>query len=202
MVGMAGTANAATEIAREHDEIATLVTRVMSLGRGGERISLLHELCARFIIHAQAEERYVYPTLRRLLPEGGCIADTQHRADRGVARIVAKVENSTAAGPDSEELVARLLDGIRGHVARQDALLLPALIEVCPMGEIDRLGEQLRLGLRMAKDAAVRAGMRACEQAESSDTQSADAEVEPYRSGFRALLRHIARTEAHSAAPA
>lgn len=123
---MTQTADAATELAREHDELDRLATRIATHAPGAERDALVNELCAHFIIHIQAEERYLYPALRRLLSDGSTVAAAQARRDRAVARTIECVEKSGRLSADeSDVLVAHLVVGVQDHVERHDTVLLP-----------------------------------------------------------------------------
>lgn len=216
VIGMTQTANAATELAREHDEIDRLATRIATLAPGPERSALVHEICARFLIHVQAEERYLHPVVRRLLRDGPFLAAFQTRRNRAVARTIECAERGQAEGDEFDILVGHLLIGIQDHVERQDTILLPALVDACPIEEINQLGEMLHEGIRAAREAAERAGARECEQhreqqqgnarndgagSPGGGQQDADAAAEvaephageQHCGGFKALLRRIAR---------
>lgn len=185
---MAQTANAATELAREHEAIEGLTARIgeLEFGADPERMALIHEVCARFAIHLQAEERYLQPALRRLLPDAAAAAVTHARRDRAVCRTIERVESGSARGDEFDILVGQLVVGMQEHVERQDAVLLPVLVDVCSIAEINRLGERLREGMRAAREAAGQAA--ACE---GRDPERALDEGEPGRRGFKALLRRM-----------
>lgn len=210
---MTQTADAATELAREHDEIDRLATRVATHASGDERIALVHELCVRFINHVEAEERYIYPALRRLLSDGSAVAATQARRDRAVARTIECVERGGLEGDEADVLVAHLIVGVQDHVERHDTVLLPALTDAGRTTEdVDRLGEELHEGILAARQEAERAGARGCGRAgggksppgggkpASHAAQAAADAGEPAASsgggthcrGFRGLLQRIA----------
>lgn len=203
---MTQTADAATELAREHDELDRLATRIATHGPGAERDALVNELCARFIIHIQAEERYLYPALRRLLSDGSTVAAAQARRDRAVARTIECVEKSGKLSADeSDVLVAHLVVGVQDHVERHDTVLLPTLTDAGATEEVDQLGEQLHEGIVAARQEAERAGVRASAQAEHeqaaqdgqapppvSSTSSATADGQPGGHGFKAFVQRIA----------
>lgn len=202
---MTQTADAATELAREHDELDRLATRIATHGPGTERDALVNELCARFIIHIQAEERYLYPALRRLLSDGSTVAAAQARRDRAVARTIECVEKSGKLSADeSDVLVAHLVVGVQDHVERHDTVLLPTLTDAGPTEEVDQLGEQLHEGIVAARQEAERAGVRANAQAEqaaqdgqlppasSTPSTPAAADTQPGGHGFKAFVQRIA----------
>lgn len=192
---MKQTKNAVTELAGEHDVIDRLAVRIANLGPGSERTGLVHEVSARFLIHAQAEERYLHPAVCRILQDGTDVAQLQAHRNRAVARTIETVERGEAQGDEMDALVTHLLVGVQDHVDRQNTVLLPELIEVGSAEEIELLGIQLHDGIRTARTAAERAGARARERAQDKEAEAAAAGSEPAARGFRALLQRIARTE-------
>jgi hypothetical protein len=205
---MTQTANAATELAREHDEIDRLATRIATLSSGPERTALVHELCVRFVIHAQVEERYLHPAVRTLLRNGAFAVTFQMRRNRALGRTIACVERGVTEGDEYDIVVSHLLVGVQDHVERQDAFLLPALVDVCPIEQINRLGEQLREGIAAARRAAERAAARSQDRAAAvvsaaaaygpSGPTTASAAAPsggrvPRSRGLRALLQRLAR---------
>jgi hemerythrin superfamily protein len=144
-------ADAATLLGREHREIERLSRLVGSLDRSSERAVLVCELSDRFLTHAAAEERYLYPALRRFLPHGEADALDQVRRQRAAARIVESIERTDEFDATVDALVAQLVVDIRRHVGEQDGVLLPALAGSCPLEESDRLGRRIRGWLRRTR---------------------------------------------------
>ena len=147
-------ANAATELSLEHAEIERLTVRIADLAPSTERTSLVREAAARFVAHAEAEERHLYPALRRFLPDGEIEAVEQARRQHAVARIVETIERTDEFDATFDALVTQLVIDIQRHIEQQDSVLLPALIDGCPLEEINQLGRQLRHDLRAAQDDA------------------------------------------------
>jgi hypothetical protein len=202
VAGMKQAANAATELAREHDEIDRLATRIAAHAPGPERTELVHELCTRFVVHAQVEERYLHPAVRTLLNNGAFAVTLQMRRNRAVGRTVACVERGELEDDEYDIVVSHLLVGVQDHVERQDAFLLPALVDVCPIEQINRLGEQLREGIAAGRRAVERAAARASSERVEEDACAAPpvasaAPVDPPSGrqarlrGFRALLQRV-----------
>jgi hypothetical protein len=171
---MRQTANAVTELS----------ARIAVIADGPDRAALVHELCARFVIHVQAEERYLHPAVRHTLSDGDSMTADQTRRDRAVEGTIECVERRTPQDEEFEALVSLLVVGVQDHVEQQDTVLLPALIGTCSIEEINLLGRQLRHGIPAVRQAAERAGARAA--GEPADGSSPCA-------GFRALLQRIAR---------
>lgn len=140
-------ADAATELRHEHDEIESLAMRLVSLEAGPERTRLVREISVRFLTHANAEERYLYPALRRFLPEGVEDAVRQTRQDDATERIMQSIIETREDDAAYEALVNQLVLDVQRHIEQQESVLLPALVDYCTREEINHLGRQLRDGL-------------------------------------------------------
>jgi hemerythrin superfamily protein len=141
-------ANAATELHREHEQIEGLATRIAALAPSPERAELVRRVAARFVTHARAEERYLYPALRRFLPDGPIDAVKQTRQDDAAERIAQSIDRADEGSEEYEALVNQLVLDIQRHITEQETTLLPTLIDACPREELNHLGRQLREGLR------------------------------------------------------
>lgn len=178
---MTQVANAVMELAHEHDEIDTLALRIATLGRGPEREALVREVGVRFRVHARAEERYLYPAVRRLLSDGIDLACLQTRRNRALANTIESLEQGVEEGDGLDILVGQLVVALQDHVERQECVLLPALIAACPVEEYELLGRELHEGIRAARET-----IGLWEAWETTDDR------EPASSrgrGFRAMLR-------------
>jgi hemerythrin HHE cation binding domain-containing protein len=104
----------------------------------------LVELCARLaepvaasvftaglVRHLSAEEQYLYPTLRAVLPDGDRLADAEVAADARLHRALHPLS--------APEVTAAL----RGHVERCHTRLFPALRAVLDDAALIRLGNRV-----------------------------------------------------------
>ncbi|HET9172999.1 MAG TPA: hemerythrin domain-containing protein [Actinospica sp.] len=145
-------ANGVTELRREHDEIEALAARIAALRPCPERAELVREVAARFLSHARAEQRYIYPAFRRFLPGGTEQAVLQTRHDDAAEQIALSIERAGEDADGYEALVAQLVLDIERHIEQQETVLLPALLDSCSEAEINQLGRQLRSGLHDERD--------------------------------------------------
>lgn len=181
---MPETVDAAKEIAREHDDIDRLTVRISTLSAGAERAAVVHEACVRFAYHVHAEEKHLHQTMRRHLRDGASVVESQRSRDRGVLRTIQYCEMPDMDGDELDVLVGQLVVGIQDHVERYDADLLPALIRACPLAESRRVGELLRAGLQVVRDALK------ISEAPRRAWSEPEPEPQPHRHGLRGLFHH------------
>ena len=185
-MAMPETDDAAKEIAREHDEIDRLSIRICTLGAGADRATAVHQACVRFAYHVHAEEKHLHQAMRRHLPDGSGVVESQRRRDRAVLRTIEYCQLPDVEPDELDVLIGQLVVGIQDHVERYDADLLPALIRACPLAESRRVGELLRAALQAVRD-AVKIG-----DGSKRATADAGALPEPHHRGLRGLLHHRA----------
>lgn len=140
-------ANARTELAMEHADIEGMVQRIASLKAGPERTGLVRETAARFLTHARAEQRYLFPALRRYLPGGEAEVLSQQRRMDAVSAQFEDVVNTHGNDDVDDRLVGRLVLDIQQHIDKQDTMLLPQLLDACPQEEINNIGRQMRYAI-------------------------------------------------------
>jgi hypothetical protein len=174
--------DAVAELTREHDRIDRLALRIATVRPGTERAALVREVGARFLVHARAEEQYLYPAVRRLVTDGIDLACFQTRRNRALARTIESLERGEAEGDELDVLVGHLIVALQDHVERQECVLLPALMAACPSEEIELLGQQLHEGMGAASEPA---DLQAALAAEAA------AQAPPRRRGFWARVGRI-----------
>ena len=169
---------AATELAREHDEIDRLATLVSTLPASARRRAVLLEICRRYAAHAQAEARFLMPVVRLYLPDGARAVAEETGRHRAVIRTITTYLRLCQQDPDSrpqpgrgadgsdaterfdraDELdivVGQLVAGIQSHVEQQDTVLLGQLNRLCPLTESTWLAERLHDAFAAARAATV-----------------------------------------------
>jgi hypothetical protein len=144
-------ADATTELSREHAEIEKLVLRIATLEPCPERTLLVREATSRFLTHARAEEKYLLPAFRRFLPGGEREAVEQERHVQDVRATVEGLEHSDSDDEFNALVGGFVLDAQR-HIERQDAVLLPALLDAAGREELNLIGRQMRHALTAERD--------------------------------------------------
>jgi hypothetical protein len=93
--------------------------------------------------HLSAEEQYLYPTVRAVLPDGGPLADQELVEDAAMLHTLKRL-------PGDPEL-ARVLHGqVRRHVHRAARELFPRLRAACAPNELIRLGNRVAIAQEAA----------------------------------------------------
>jgi hemerythrin superfamily protein len=123
----------------DHRRVETLFAE---LERGepdsGHRRDVLDVVIAELVRHSTAEELYLYPTVRELLPDGDRIADHELRQHADTKRLMDAAD------------VAALIAAVRTHIEEQERDVLRRLRQVCPPDRLEELGHRVEAAKRIA----------------------------------------------------
>ncbi|WP_422737989.1 hemerythrin domain-containing protein [Micromonospora sp. WMMD729] len=112
----------------DHHEVETLFVELETRqGTPEYRRQLADVVIAELVRHAVAEEAYVYPTARKVLPDGDQIADHEITEHADAERTMKDLESVEVSDPRFDELLAHLTSTIRHHVRDEENDLFPRL---------------------------------------------------------------------------
>ncbi|WBB81138.1 hemerythrin domain-containing protein [Micromonospora sp. WMMD882] len=123
----------------EHRRIAAVAGELAALDPDEPRWREVADVFAAAVSrHLSAEEQYLYPALRRALPDGDALADREIETDTALLRALKAVDR---AGPGQG---AELLRGWQRHVTAVEPALA-GLRAVATEAELIRLGNRLEI---------------------------------------------------------
>ncbi|WP_236239504.1 hemerythrin domain-containing protein [Streptomyces sp. CC228A] len=133
------------ELISDHREVEEMFTRIEGLPHGDERRKELSDkVTIELVRHSIAEEEYLYPAVRKHLPNGDALADKELEDHASAERVMKELEGCEAGDARFDALITQLMSEIREHVEDEENNLLPRLRSVCPQEELDRLGDKVR----------------------------------------------------------
>jgi hemerythrin superfamily protein len=104
------------------------------------RKALVDHVIAELVRHAVAQEQFVHPVIRKRLDDGEAVVERELTAYADTEQVMKALESLTPADFDFEPLLARLVAGVRAHIADEEARLLPRLAVTCDAEELQDLG--------------------------------------------------------------
>jgi hemerythrin superfamily protein len=137
------------DIISDHREVEAVFNQIQAGGDGGKR-DLVEHVITELVRHSVAEEQYLYPTVRRVLPNGDQLADHELKEHAEAEEVMKAIETTDAQDPRFDELVGKLIEDIRHHVQEEESDLLPKLRTACDAAELDELGEKFETSKKMA----------------------------------------------------
>lgn len=114
-------------------------------GGPAQRSALAQQVIIDLVRHAVAEERYLYPLVRRELPDGDARAAREISEHTEAERVMGDLEVAVEADEDRfETLLAELIGQVRNHVEEEEHELFPRLVQAVPDDVLRELGGKAR----------------------------------------------------------
>ncbi|MDQ1373854.1 MAG: hypothetical protein QOJ09_1192 [Actinomycetota bacterium] len=104
---------------------------------------LADEIVKELSIHAVIEEQVLYPTIRKVLPDGGRVADHAIQEHQEVKDLLTLVDGKDVADPDVRATLAKIKQVVEGHVAEEESELFPQLREQCDQEHLQKMGDAM-----------------------------------------------------------
>jgi hypothetical protein len=108
-----------------------------------EGAALREQLVMALVRHFVAEEQYLDPTVREVLPERADEADAAFARDRETERILRRLEEHDLSAERLAEVWQQVTLAVATHVAEQQEVFA-TLAEKCDPERLDELGEEVR----------------------------------------------------------
>jgi hemerythrin superfamily protein len=139
------------ELTTDHREVDRLFEEIESAAAGSiERKRLVDQVTIELVRHSVAEEEYLYPAVRRHLPDGDATADKEIADHSRVERLLKDLEGREANASDFDVLVRKLKTEVTSHVLDEERNLFPQLRQACDKEALDKLGDKVRSAKKTA----------------------------------------------------
>jgi len=102
-------------------------------------------LVATLSRHLSAEEQYLYPTVRAVLPDGEPIAEHEVAADAELLVALRHLHTTPAQDAAHSPALAAVTAHLREHTRRTGGEVFPRLRERCTGNELIRLGNRVQI---------------------------------------------------------
>lgn len=137
-------------IIADHRVVAELFDELEASGDARNRGRLAEQVIAELMRHAVAEEQYLYPTAREVLPDGDELADHEIAAHADAEQVMKELSRTDPASPAFDALVSSLIGDVRQHIAHEERDLLPRLRATCDAADLRELGLKFEQGKKIA----------------------------------------------------
>lgn len=130
--------DAITLIKQDHDTVDALFKKLES--GGFEQPDVIAEIIRELKIHAEIEERLLYPAVERQAEEGGEQVEEGEQEHTEIKALISRIE---AAGPDKVErevACTELIAVVRHHVEEEEGEMLPDFRKASNPDQLEQLG--------------------------------------------------------------
>jgi hypothetical protein len=134
----------------DHHEMLTTVRRISAIDDRAAQRELADVLIAELVRHSVAEELWVYPAMRRHVPDGDSAVDHDVEEHKELEVLLKRLE---ALQPEDEQflvLVRRLEQVLADHVADEEQGQLPQLRAAVPREELVLMAERVEAVKKVA----------------------------------------------------
>jgi hemerythrin superfamily protein len=120
-------------LTHDHREVEQMFDRFARIPATDTRArrELADQVVIELVRHAVAEEQYLYPAVRRYLPDGDGIADKEIADHAAAERTMKEVERIDTGDARFDDVFGRLMREVREHVADEEGRLFPRLAAAC-----------------------------------------------------------------------
>jgi hypothetical protein len=127
-----------------HRDLRVLCIELTDLGGpAGRRRTVADALTATLIRHLAADEQFLYPTLRAVLPDGARLADQEIAADQRIRHTLHWLLAAAPGDDGFECAVVTITTQVGWHLDEAARLVFPRLRVLCTETELARLGHQI-----------------------------------------------------------
>jgi hemerythrin superfamily protein len=134
----------------DHREVTALIGEIRTAPEPERRRDLADTMISELVRHAVAEEMYVYPAIRKHLPEGEKAVEHDIEEHKELERTMKAIEDVDATDPRFAELLGQLELTLRDHVTDEEAEQFPQLRAHVPHDELVELAGKVETAKKLA----------------------------------------------------
>jgi hemerythrin superfamily protein len=138
------------ELTSDHREVTALLERIGTSTDAETKRDLADTAITELVRHAVAEEMYVYPAMRKHLPNGEEAAEHDTREHQDLERTMKDLEAVDASTARFDELVGELRSKLQHHVETEEGEQFPMLRERVPHEKLVELREKVETAKKVA----------------------------------------------------
>nr|WP_270888346.1 hemerythrin domain-containing protein [Pedococcus sp. 5OH_020] len=134
----------------DHQEATELLTQILGTTDLGEARELTDVLITEVVRHAVAEEMYVYPAMRKHLPDGEAAVEHDIAEHKEIEKTMKELEALNPEDPRFTEVVTHLDSVLADHVADEESEQFPQLRASVPREELVEIAGKVETAKKLA----------------------------------------------------
>ncbi len=134
----------------DHHEVLDLLQQIKVTTNAEERRDLADTVISELVRHSVAEEMYVYPAMRKHLPDGDEMVEHDTKEHKQLEATMKKLESAEADGPTFLEHVRELQTILADHVQDEETEQFPQLRAHIPAEELKELAGKVETAKKLA----------------------------------------------------
>jgi hemerythrin superfamily protein len=134
----------------DHRDVTALLGEVRTVRDPEMRRDLMDTAISELVRHAVAEEMYVYPAMRKHLPDGEKAVEHDIEEHKDLERTMKKLEAAEVGSAEFEQGLGRLEALLADHVQDEESEQFPELRRRIPREELVELAEKVETAKKLA----------------------------------------------------
>lgn len=131
-------------LTRDHRRVEDMIGTVIALPRqDGRRRYVVAGVITELVRHAAAEERYLYPAVRALVPDGERLAEQKLAEHALTLQAINDLHGLDPADARFDEVFSRLAGRTQAHLQDEENELFPRLAGACDQTTLRDLGTKV-----------------------------------------------------------
>src|SRR3954467_2287130 len=134
----------------DHREATALLSEVRSSPDPESRRDLADTAIAELVRHAVAEEMYVYPAMRKHLPDGDKAVQHDVEEHKELEQTMKQLESVDVSSPEFDVALRKLETLLADHVQDEESEQFPELRRQIPQEELTELAGKVQTAKKLA----------------------------------------------------
>jgi hemerythrin superfamily protein len=134
----------------DHRDVTALIGEIWSVRDPMVRRDLTDTAISELVRHAVAEEMYVYPAMRKYLPEGDKAVEHDVEEHKELERAMKELEGLEVSSAEFDETLRRLESILADHVQDEESEQFPELRRRIPHDELVQLAGKVETAKKLA----------------------------------------------------
>lgn len=134
----------------DHHEVLHLLDEIKESGDPERRRELADAVIGELVRHSVAEEMFVYPAMRKHLPDGDEAVEHDVAEHKELEQLMKRWEGVDAATPDFDRVLAELEEVLRDHVQDEESEQFPKLRAAIPARQLVDMAGEVEAAKRVA----------------------------------------------------
>ncbi len=134
----------------DHHEVLDLLQQIKVTTNAEERRDLADTVISELVRHSVAEEMYVYPAMRKHLPDGEKAVEHDIEEHKELEQAMKQLEGADVSSAEFDEALRRLETLLADHVQDEETEQFPELRRRIPQEELVELAGKVETSKKLA----------------------------------------------------
>jgi hemerythrin superfamily protein len=134
----------------DHHEVLDLLQQIKVSTNAEERRDLADTVISELVRHSVAEEMYVYPAMRKHLPDGEEAVEHDISEHKEIEKTLKKLEAVSADDAEFTQLLGQLENVLRDHVQDEETEQFPGLRAQVPREDLVEIAKKVEAAKKIA----------------------------------------------------